>query len=105
MVLLLIFVLLLEKPEHALTSALEVLAHASGLEIEFVDGICGKSATQMKCFSSSSWSITDVSHRLNSDVTEPKLLNALFRTSTLAYMTFPFCFSLPPSPGDIPLFL
>lgn len=61
MVLRLNFLLLLELTECALTSVIEILAHASGFEIEFVDGILGKSATQMKYFSSGSLSATDVS--------------------------------------------
>lgn len=51
----------LEITEYALTSVIEVLAHASGFEMEFVDGILGKSATQMKRFYSDSLSATEVS--------------------------------------------
>lgn len=55
------FALLLEITKCTLTSVVEVLAHALGLEIEFVDGTLGKSATQMKHFSSGSLSATNVS--------------------------------------------
>lgn len=47
--------------EYALTSVIEVLAHASDFEIKFADGILGKSATQIKHFSSGSLSATDIS--------------------------------------------
>lgn len=53
------FLLLLAIAKY--TSVIEVLARASGLEIEFVDGTLGKSATQMKHFSSGSLSATNVS--------------------------------------------
>lgn len=55
------FFLLLETTKYMLTSVIEILAHASGLEIEFVDGTLGKSATWMKHFSSGSLSATNVS--------------------------------------------
>lgn len=57
------FLLLLEIAKYA--SVIEVLAHASGLEIEFVDGTLGKSATQMKHFSSGSLSATNVSQAVH----------------------------------------
>lgn len=57
------FLLLLEIAKYA--SVIEVLAHASGLEIEFVDGTLGKSATQMKHFSSGSLSATNVSQTVH----------------------------------------
>lgn len=47
--------------EYALTSVIEVLAHASDFEIKFADGILGKSVTQIKHFSSGSLSGTDIS--------------------------------------------
>lgn len=55
------FSLLLETTKYMLTSVIEVLALASGLEIKFVDGTLGRSATQMKHFSSGSLSATNVS--------------------------------------------
>lgn len=44
------FFLLLEITKYTLTSVIEVLAHASDLEIEFVDGTLGKSAAQIETF-------------------------------------------------------
>lgn len=35
----------LKVAEYALTSVIKVLAHASGFEMKFIDGVLGKSAT------------------------------------------------------------
>lgn len=98
------FFLLLETTEYTLTSLIEVLSHASSLEIEFVDGTLGKSATQMKHFSSGSLSATNVSqaeHKCH----QSRILKYHFQKEYSGKYGLSFQFFLTSSPGEILQFL